>query len=65
MNALPALSVLLLALAGCASMTEGVPAPASYGVVARLEIGGTGGWDYLSIDDKRHRLYVSRGDHVQ
>jgi len=42
------------------------PAPAgSYGVVARYEIGGAGGWDYLSVDEKRHRLYVSRGDHVQ
>ena len=65
MNALPALSAFLLAVAGCASMTEGVPARPSYGIVARLEIGGTGGWDYLSVDEKRHHLYVSRGDHVQ
>jgi DNA-binding beta-propeller fold protein YncE len=65
MNALPALSAFLLAVAGCASMTDGVPARASYGVVSRLEIGGPGGWDYLSVDEKRHHLYVSRGDHVQ
>src|SRR5471030_2135301 len=65
MNALPALSAFLLVVAGCASMTEGAPAPASYGVVARYEIGGAGGSDYLSLDEKRHHLYVSRGDHVQ
>jgi DNA-binding beta-propeller fold protein YncE len=65
MNALPALCALLAVLAGCASMTERVPARASYGVIQRLEIGGTGGWDYLSVDEKRHHLYVSRGDHVQ
>ena len=65
MNALPALSALLLVVAGCASMTDGAPARASYGVIARYEIGGAGGWDYLSVDEKRHRLYVSRGDHVQ
>ena len=65
MNPLPALSAFLLVVAGCASTTEGVPARASYGIVARYAIGGAGGWDYLSVDEKRHRLYVSRGDHVQ
>lgn len=65
MNAIPTLSALLLAVAGCASMTDSGPAPARYQVVARYEIGGPGGWDYLSVDEKRHRLYVSRGDHVQ
>ncbi len=65
MNAIPALSALLLAVAGCASMADSGPAPTRYDVVARYEIGGPGGWDYLSVDEKRHRLYVSRGDHVQ
>ena len=65
MNTLAALPAVLLVLAGCASMAGHAPAQASYGVVARLEIGGAGGWDYVSLDEKRHRLYVSRGDHVQ
>jgi DNA-binding beta-propeller fold protein YncE len=34
------------------------PAPQRFG------LGGPGGWDYLSMDSARHRLYVSRGDHV-
>src|SRR5471030_558401 len=67
MNALfPILSVLsVVAATGCASLTAAAPAQAGYGVIARYEIGGTGGWDFLSVDEKRHRLYVSRGDHVQ
>jgi DNA-binding beta-propeller fold protein YncE len=67
MNALfPILSVFsVVAATGCASPTQAASAQAGYGVIARYEIGGAGGWDYLSIDGKRHRLYVSRGDHVQ
>ena len=58
---------LLLAMAdGCAQMNQAAPALAErYEVVAKYAIGGTGGWDFLSVDEKRHRLYVSRGDHVQ
>src|SRR6478735_247605 len=29
-----------------------------------IQIGGEGGWDYLSIDSAAHRLYVSHGTHV-
>jgi YVTN family beta-propeller protein len=63
----PAVSALLLAMAGgCAQMNRAVPAQVdSYEVVARYPVGGTGGWDFLSVDEKRHRLYVTRGDHVQ
>jgi DNA-binding beta-propeller fold protein YncE len=63
---LPILSALsVVAATGCASLTDAAPVHAGYGVVARYEIGGAGGWDYVSVDEKRHRLYVSRGDHVQ
>jgi YVTN family beta-propeller protein len=61
------LSVLAVAGAsGCAHVSEGAPSRAtSYEVVAKYPVGGTGGWDFISIDERRHRLYVSRGDHVQ
>lgn len=36
----------------------------SYHVVARVSLPGEGGWDYLAVDSKAHRLYVSRGTHV-
>jgi DNA-binding beta-propeller fold protein YncE len=29
-----------------------------------IEVGGEGGWDYLSIDPAAHRLYVSHATHV-
>jgi YVTN family beta-propeller protein len=59
--------LLLLSIAGgCAQLDQGVPAAGGgYEVAARYPVGGAGGWDYLSVDEKRHRLYVSRGDHVQ
>src|SRR5471032_2563266 len=60
-------SALSLATAGgCVQMNQAVPAlVGSYEVVAKYPVGGTGGWDFLTVDEKRHRLYVSRGDHVQ
>lgn len=36
-----------------------------YHVSRRIATGGDGGWDYLSVDNVNHRLYVSRGTHVQ
>lgn len=36
----------------------------TYHVVKRLRVGGEGGWDYLTADTVRHRLFVSRGTHV-
>jgi DNA-binding beta-propeller fold protein YncE len=63
----PTVSALLLAMvAGWVQMNQAVAAPLeSYEVVARYAIGGSGGWDFLSVDEERARLYVSRGDHVQ
>ncbi len=60
-------SALLLGMAGaCIQVSQAAAAPAeSYEVIAKYAVGGTGGWDFLSVDEKRHRLYVSRGDHVQ
>lgn len=37
---------------------------AGYHVVRHIAIGGEGGWDYLSVDEKAHRLYVSHGTEV-
>ena len=39
-------------------------APAGYRVTKRMEVGGEGGWDYLTVDTAAHRLYISRGTHV-
>jgi DNA-binding beta-propeller fold protein YncE len=51
---------------GCAQMHQAAPAQAiDYEVVARYAIGGAGGWDFLTVDAKRQRLFVSRGNRVQ
>ena len=36
-----------------------------YHVIDTLLLGGEGGWDYLSVDAAAHRVYVSRGTHMQ
>lgn len=63
----PALFVPLLAMwIGCVQVGQAAPASVTgYEVIAKYPVGGTGGWDFLSVDEKRSRLYVSRGDHVQ
>jgi len=38
---------------------------ADYAVVHRFIIGGKDGWDYLTYDAVRNRLFISRSDHVQ
>jgi YVTN family beta-propeller protein len=35
-----------------------------YKVVDRWKLGGEGGWDYLLADPPAHRLYLTRGNHV-
>src|SRR6266849_2657714 len=38
---------------------------AAYHVVRHIKIGGTGGWDYLTVDSAARRLYVSHSDRVE
>jgi YVTN family beta-propeller protein len=66
MRAAPAAIAAFALAAGCGHLgPQAHPAAPEYKVVARYAVGGSGGWDYLSVDERRHRLYVSRGDHVQ
>src|SRR5512143_2772487 len=39
-------------------------AGSGYHVTDRLQLGGEGGWDYLTVDSSAGRLYVSHGTHV-
>jgi DNA-binding beta-propeller fold protein YncE len=52
---------LLLCLA--ASITAFAAEP-GYRVIKKLQLGGEGAWDYLTVDDAARRLYISRGSHV-
>ncbi|MFN2578623.1 MAG: YncE family protein [Pyrinomonadaceae bacterium] len=38
--------------------------PSGYHVARTFKIGGDGGWDYLTVDSKARRVYISRGTHV-
>jgi len=54
----------------CLALIAGVvvyaaPQAGGYKVIKRMQIGGDGGWDYLSMDPDTHRLYIARGSHFQ
>jgi YVTN family beta-propeller protein len=51
------ISIVSLAAVGHAA-PPGRTAPA-YRLLKEIPIGGDGGWDYLSLDEKAHRLYVA------
>ncbi len=47
-----------LALGGSVALAQG------YKKTGAIQIGGTGGWDYLTADSENHRLYVSHAGDV-
>ena len=58
----PALAAAMLALVALTAV--GAPVAEDYALLTSNRIGGTGGWDYLTVDSSGGRLYISRGDHV-
>lgn len=61
------LSVRLAASLGVALtllVGEGAHAQTDWAVIKTFQIGGQGGWDYLTVDPQTHRLYVPRGTHT-
>lgn len=40
------------------------PGASGYHLAKKVQLGGTGGWDYLEVDPATHRLFISRGTHV-
>src|SRR5262245_43311793 len=57
--ALPALPVLFAGLGAAAEKAE-----PGYKVLKKIEAGGDGGWDYLTVDPDARRLYIARADRV-
>lgn len=51
--------LVLLLVAAAAFAAEG------YHVVNKIKIGGTGGWDYVTVDSAAQRLYASHGTSVE
>jgi DNA-binding beta-propeller fold protein YncE len=56
-RALPAIVFLLFFSVGDCAETD-------YHLLKTIKIGGTGGWDYLTIDSEARRLYITRSDRV-
>jgi YVTN family beta-propeller protein len=52
----------LLSIAGCAA--AGAAPTGSYSIQRQFNIGGPGGWDYLTVDAASNRLFISRADRV-
>jgi len=47
-----------------ASVALALAAATGYHILSDIQIGGEGGWDYISVDSAARRLYVSHGTHV-
>lgn len=43
---------------------QAVQAQQPYHIVDRWKLADAGWWDYLTVDSPAHRLYITRGDHV-
>jgi len=54
-------SVVLLALVTISAAHAG---PSQWHETARFRLGGSGGWDLMTVDADARRLYVTRGDRV-
>ena len=46
------------------ALTSRVAAQGTWAVEKTFHIGGDGGWDYVTVDAKNHRLYVPRSTHT-
>ncbi len=54
----------LIAAAPCACAVAAATGT-SYGVIERWQLGGGGGWDYLSLDSSGKQLFIARSDRVE
>jgi YVTN family beta-propeller protein len=63
--ALAAAILLPLLLDACATARPDRASPASYAVIDRVPSVGEGGWDFVTFDSAKRRLFISRSDRVQ
>ncbi|MGH8024746.1 MAG: YncE family protein, partial [Limisphaerales bacterium] len=57
-------SFVAMAAVSAASLCGTCRADDLYHYITQIPIGGEGGWDYLSIDPRAHRLYVSHASEI-
>lgn len=58
------LANLLVAATGSAFAIAASAAPSVYAVLHRYPLGGSGGWDYVTIDAPTHHLLIARSNRV-
>jgi DNA-binding beta-propeller fold protein YncE len=56
--------LMLTAVAAFVPAAIAFAAATGYHIVGEIQIGGEGGWDYLTVDSAARRLYVSHATHV-
>jgi YVTN family beta-propeller protein len=49
----------------CLLAAAPVPSSGGYSIIKKIPIAGSGGWDYLTVDEAARRLYVSHGTQVE
>ena len=49
---------------GPAQNPPGQPNSSGYHLLKTIPVGGTEGWDYVTMDSDARRLYIGRGDHI-
>src|SRR5438105_4580456 len=54
----------ILTLSGCLAATSLHAQEGPYHFAKEIQVGGEGGWDYLSVDSAAHRLYVSHATKI-
>src|ERR1700710_1878989 len=55
---------LIIQAAVLSNATSTFGGPSGYHVTKRTVLGGEGGWDYLTVDSKARRVYISHATHV-
>jgi len=56
--------VITLVLAVSAQDTALQPGPSGYHLLKTISVGGTEGWDYVTMDSSSRLLYIGRDDHI-
>lgn len=57
-------TVVAFAIESSAQNASAQPNPSGYRLLKTIPVGGTEGWDYVTIDSDARRLYIGRDDHI-
>ena len=65
-NVVVSLAAALVLACGLLSigLLKGAPQAGSYHLVAKIALGGDGGWDYFTVDPATHRVFIPRQTHM-